>query len=126
NMIVSLQQIVSRNAKPSLPSVLTFGKFIANGATNVIPDSVYLEGTFRTLDEEWRNEAHKKMKHMAESIVEGMGGKVDFNIVRGYPFLINNEALTDRVQGYTSAYLGQDKIEALEIWMAAEDFAFYS
>jgi amidohydrolase len=126
NMIVSLQQIVSRNAKPSVPSVLSFGKFIANGATNVIPDSVYLEGTFRTLNEEWRAEAHKKIKHMAESIVEGMGGTVDFNIVRGYPFLINNEALTGRLQNYTSEYLGADKIEDLEIWMAAEDFAFYS
>jgi len=126
NMIVALQQIVSRHAKPSLPSVLSFGKFIANGATNVIPDSVYLEGTFRTLNEEWRNEAHKKMKHMAESIVGGMGGKVDFNIVRGYPFLVNNEALTARVEGYADEYLGTDKIEELEIWMAAEDFAFYS
>ena len=126
NMIVSLQQIVSRHAKPSVPSVLSFGKFIANGATNVIPDSVYLEGTFRTLDEEWRNEAHRKIKLLAESIVEGMGGKVDFNIVRGYPFLINNEALTGRVQGYAEEYLGNDKVEALEIWMAAEDFAFFS
>jgi amidohydrolase len=126
NMIVSLQQIVSRSAKPSLPSVLSFGKFIANGATNVIPDSVYLEGTFRTLNEEWRNDAHKKMKRMAESIVEGMGGKVDFNIVRGYPFLVNNEALTGRVEGYAAEYLGKDKTEELEIWMAAEDFAFYS
>ncbi|CAN5464483.1 M20 family metallopeptidase [soil metagenome] len=125
-MIVSLQQIVSRNAKPSLPTVLSFGKFIANGATNVIPDSVYLEGTFRTLNEEWRTEAHKKMKHLAESIVEGMGGKCDFNIVRGYPFLVNNEELTTRVQQYADEYLGSDKIEELEIWMAAEDFAFYS
>ncbi len=126
NMIVSLQQIVSRNAKPSLPSVLSFGKFIANGATNVIPDSVYLEGTFRTLNEEWRTDAHKKMKHLAESIAEGMGGKCDFNIVRGYPFLINNEELTSRVQEYAEEYLGKENIEELEIWMAAEDFAFYS
>jgi len=126
NMIVSLQQIVSRHAKPSLPSVLSFGKFIANGATNVIPDSVYLEGTFRTLNEEWRTEAHKKMKRLAESIAEGMGGKCDFNIVRGYPFLVNNEALTTRVEHYACDYLGNEKIEELEIWMAAEDFAFYS
>ncbi|MEO8087203.1 MAG: M20 family metallopeptidase [Bacteroidota bacterium] len=125
-MIVALQQIVSRNAKPTLPSVLSFGKFIANGATNVIPDSVYLEGTFRTLNEEWRAEAHKKIKHLAESIAEGMGGKCDFNIVRGYPFLVNNEELTTRVQAYANEYLGSDKIEELEIWMAAEDFAFYS
>ncbi len=126
NIIVSLQQIVSRNAKPSLPSVLSFGKFIANGATNVIPDSVYLEGTFRTLNEEWRNDAHKKMKHMAEHIAEGMGGICEFNIIRGYPFLVNNEDLTTRIQQYAIEYLGNDKIEELEIWMAAEDFSFYS
>jgi amidohydrolase len=126
NIIVSLQQIVSRNAKPSLPSVLSFGKFIANGATNVIPDSVYLEGTFRTLNEEWRNDAHKKMKHLAEHIAEGMGGKCDFRIMRGYPFLVNNEELTTRIQDFAGEYLGNGKIEELEIWMAAEDFAFYS
>ncbi len=126
NMVVSLQQIVSRNAKPSLPSVLTFGKFIANGATNVIPDCVYLEGTFRTLNEEWRNEAHQKMKFMAEHIVEGMGGKCDFNIVKGYPFLVNDDDLTNRIRQYTGDFLGNEKIEELEIWMAAEDFAFYS
>jgi len=126
HMIVALQQIVSRNAKPSVPSVLTFGKVIANGATNVIPDEVYLEGTFRTLNEEWRAEAHVRMKKMAEGLVESMGGKVEFNIVKGYPFLINEEELTDRARLFATEYLGSDNIEDLEIWMAAEDFAFYS
>jgi amidohydrolase len=126
NIIVSLQQIVSRNAKPSLPSVLSFGKFIANGATNVIPDEVKLEGTFRTLNEEWRGDAHVRMKKMAEGIAESMGGKCEFNIVRGYPFLINNEKLTERIQGYAAEYLGEQNTEELEIWMAAEDFAFYT
>lgn len=126
HMIVALQQIVSRKAKPSIPSVLTFGKVIANGATNVIPDEVYLEGTFRTLNEEWREEAHRKMKFMAESIAEGMGGKVEFNIVKGYPFLINDEELTDRTRRFAEEYVGKENVEDLEIWMAAEDFAFYS
>jgi amidohydrolase len=126
NMIVALQQIVSRNAKPSLPSVLTFGKVIANGATNVIPDEVYLEGTFRTLNEEWRAEAHEKMVKMAEGIAESMGGICEFNIVKGYPFLINDEVLTDRVRKFAEEYVGSENIEDLEIWMAAEDFAFYS
>jgi amidohydrolase len=126
NIIVSLQQIVSRNAKPSLPSVLSFGKFIANGATNVIPDEVKLEGTFRTLNEEWRSDAHRRMKKMAEGIAESMGGKCEFTIVRGYPFLINNEELTGRMQHYASEFLGKENTEELEIWMAAEDFAFYT
>ena len=125
-MLVALQQIVSRNAKPSLPSVLSFGKVIANGATNVIPDEVYLEGTFRTLNEEWRDEAHRRMKKMAEGIAESMGGSCEFNIVRGYPFLINDEILTDRARKFAEEFVGKENVEDLEIWMAAEDFAFYS
>ena len=125
-MLVGLQQIVSRSAKPSVPSVLTFGKVIANGATNVIPDEVYLEGTFRTLNEEWRDEAHLKMKKMAEGIAESMGGSCEFNIVRGYPFLINDEELTGRSRKYAEDYLGKENVEDLEIWMAAEDFSFYT
>ena len=82
------------NGGSNIPTVLSFGKLIANGAINVIPDEVYMEGTFRTLDEKWRNEAHKRMKKMAETIAESMGGSCDFKIVRGYPFLINEENLT--------------------------------
>lgn len=125
-ILVSLQQIVSRNAKPSLPSVLSFGKVIANGATNVIPDQVTLEGTFRTLNEEWRDKAHIMMRKMAEGIAESMGGTCEFNIVRGYPFLVNDDALTDRVRAFSEEYVGRENVEELEIWMAAEDFAFYS
>ena len=94
HMLTALQQVVSRFADPKSPSVLSFGKVIANGATNVIPNEVYLEGTFRTMDEKWRNEAHIKMKKMAEGIAESMGGSCEFNIMRGYPFLINEEKLT--------------------------------
>jgi len=99
---------------------------IANGATNVIPDEVYLEGTFRTLNEEWRADAHVRMKKMAEGLVESMGGTVEFNIVKGYPFLINEEELTDRARQFATEFVGTENIEDLEIWMAAEDFAFYS
>lgn len=125
-LIVALQQVVSRMAKPSLPSVLSFGKVIANGATNVIPDEVYLEGTFRTLDEEWRDKAHEKMTHLATTLADSMGGKCDFEIKRGYPFLINDDATTDRSRKAAEEYLGKENVEDLEIWMAAEDFSFYS
>jgi amidohydrolase len=81
HIVVALQQIVSRNANPLIPSVLTFGKInSAGGATNVIPEEVKIEGTFRTLNEEWRFEAHKKMKYMAEQIAIGMGGTCDFEV----------------------------------------------
>jgi amidohydrolase len=126
HMLTALQQIVSRFSDPKSPCVLSFGKVIANGATNVIPNEVYLEGTFRTMDEEWRNEAHIKMKKMAEGLVESMGGTVDFKIVRGYPYLINEPKLTENVRNHAEDYLGKENVLDLDIWMAAEDFAYYS
>jgi len=110
HIIVALQQIVSRNANPIMPSVLSFGKVMANGATNVIPDSVYLEGTFRTLDEKWRSDAHTKMIRMANAIAEGMGGSCEFKIIRGYPALVNNPQLTASARKNAEAYLGKENV----------------
>ena len=125
-ILVSLQQIVSRTANPNTPSVLSFGKVIANGATNVIPNEVKLEGTFRTMDEAWRAEAHIRMKKMAEGIAESMGGSCEFEIRIGYPFLVNEEKLTAQAKQYAQEYLGKENVLDLDIWMAAEDFAYYS
>ena len=126
HIIIALQQIVSRIADPKLPTVLSFGKVIANGATNVIPNEVYLEGTFRTMDEDWRAEAHKRMKKMSEGIAESMGASCNFNIVKGYPFLINEEKLTAQVRAFAVEYLGEENVLDIDIWMAAEDFAYYT
>lgn len=126
HILTALQQVVSRFADPKTPSVLSFGKVIANGATNVIPNEVYLEGTFRTMDEKWRAEAHIKMKKLAEGIAESMGGSCDFNIMKGYPFLVNEEKLTAATRASAEEYLGKENVLDLDIWMAAEDFAYYS
>ncbi|GAC1311415.1 MAG: M20 family metallopeptidase [Mucilaginibacter sp.] len=126
HILTALQQVVSRFADPKSPSVLSFGKVIANGATNVIPNEVYLEGTFRTMDEQWRSDAHIKMKKMAEGIAESMGGSCEFNIMKGYPFLVNEEKLTASARGFAEDYLGKENVLDLDIWMAAEDFAYYS
>jgi amidohydrolase len=126
HILTALQQVVSRFADPKSPSVLSFGKVIANGATNVIPNEVYLEGTFRTMDEKWRDEAHKRMKKMAEGIAESMGASCEFNIMRGYPFLINEEKVTARARAAAEEFLGKENVLDLDIWMAAEDFAYYS
>lgn len=126
HLLVSLQQIVSRNADPTIPSVLSFGKIEGKGATNVIPNQVTIEGTFRTMNEEWRNEAHKRMTNLAESLCAGMGGRCELRIERGYPFLKNHEQLTLRARTYAEEYLGADNVIELPIRMTAEDFAFYS
>lgn len=126
HIIVAMQQIISRNKNPKLPSVLTFGKFIANGATNVIPDEVNIEGTFRAMDESWRAEGLAKMKKLAEGIAEAMGGSCEFHVLKGYPFLKNNPELTRRMKSAAIEYMGEDNVIDLDIWMAAEDFAFYT
>ena len=126
HILTALQTVVSRSADPKSPSVLSFGKVIANGATNVIPNEVYLEGTFRALDEKWRAEAHIKMKKIAEGIAESMGGSCEFNIMKGYPFLINEPKLTAATRAHAEDYLGKENVLDLDIWMAAEDFAYYS
>ncbi len=126
HIIVALQQIISRNCSPKIPSVLSFGKVQANGATNVIPNEVKVEGTFRTYDEVWRMDAHQKMKKMAEGIAEAMGATCDFQVMKGYPHLKNHPEYTDANIKAAKSYLGEENVEEIDLWLAGEDFAFYS
>ncbi|WP_235689767.1 M20 metallopeptidase family protein [Fulvivirga lutea] len=126
HIIVALQQVISRNASPKTPTVLSFGKVEANGATNIIPEKVEVAGTFRAMNEEWRAEAHRIIKKMAESIAEGMGGSCDVNISKGYPYLENDPAITDSARKSAEEYLGKENIEDLDLWMGAEDFSYYT
>lgn len=124
--LVSLQQIVSRSADPRIPSVLTFGKVQANGATNIIPETVYLEGTFRTYDEKWRAEAHRLIRRTAEGIAEALGGKANLEIRRGYPVLYNDPALSQQTRKNIVDFVGEEQVVDLDLWTAAEDFAWYT
>ena len=126
HIIVALQQIISRNRPPASPSVLSFGRFIANGVTNVIPNEVTIEGTFRCMNEEWREKGISLVQKMAETMAEAMGGHCEFTRVKGYPFLKNHPELTRRLRTQTEAYMGRDNVVDLDLWMAGEDFAFYS
>jgi amidohydrolase len=126
HLITALQQLVSRMSNPATPTVLSFGKVIANGATNIIPNEVKLEGTFRTMNETWRAEAHQKMIKLANGLVESMGGSCEFEVRHGYPYLQNNPEVTARAKQAAVTYLGADKVVDLDIWMTAEDFAFFT
>lgn len=126
-IIVALQQLVSRYADPGVPTVLTFGKINSSGgSTNVIPNEVKLMGTFRTMHEKWRAEAHKRMKKIAESIAKGFGAACEFNIMKGYPVLYNHEELTKRTKSWAIEFLGKTKVVDLPLRMTAEDFAYFS
>ncbi|MEY4275149.1 MAG: Hippurate hydrolase [Bacteroidota bacterium] len=126
HIIVAMQQIISRNKNPKFPSVLTFGKIEGLGATNVIPDEVNIAGTFRAMDETWRAEGLAKMKKLAEGIAEAMGGEAIFDVLKGYPFLQNDPELTRKAKTAAIAYMGEDNVVDLDLWMAGEDFAFYT
>ncbi|HEV7380992.1 MAG TPA: M20 family metallopeptidase [Dyadobacter sp.] len=126
HIIVALQQIISRNRNPANPAVLSFGRFIADGVTNVIPNEVTIQGTWRCMDEEWREDGLKRMKKLAEGIAESMGGSCQFDVVKGYPFLKNHPELTRRTRTAATQYMGEENIVDLDLWMAGEDFAFYS
>lgn len=126
HILIALQQIVAAMSDPLVPTVLAFGKVIADGAINIIPDTVFMQGTFRTMNEAWREKAHTKMRKIAEGIAESMGGRCTFDIAKGYPFLINDERLTDQVASFARDYLGEENVIPVDSWMAAEDFAYYS
>lgn len=126
HIIVALQQIVSRNANPSMPTVISFGRFIAEGQTNVIPDDVKLSGIMRTFDEKWRAEIKEKVTHLSQSIATGMGGTCEVFIDPGYPFLVNDESTTENARAYAIEFLGKENVKELELRTTAEDFAYFT
>ncbi len=126
HLIIAMQQIISRNANPRQPTVLTFGKFIADGATNVIPNEVNIAGTFRAMNEEWREQALQKITKLATSLAESMGGHCEVDISRGYPYLENNPALTRRIKEAATQYVGKENVLDIDITLGSEDFSYYS
>lgn len=126
HIVVALQQLVSRNAPPMMPTVLSFGKFIGEGRTNIIPDEVKMEGIIRTFDPQWRLDCHEKIRKMSCGIAESMGGRCDLFIDFGYPPVINDDACTQQVHDNGVDYLGADNVDWLDLRMTAEDFAFFA
>lgn len=125
-ILVNLQQVISRKKSPFQPAVLSFGKIIGEGATNVIPNEVKIDGTLRAMNEEFRFEAHRWIKQIAEETAKANGAECEVNIVVGYPFLMNNEALTSQKQIQATQYSKEIKVKEIPPRMGAEDFAYYS
>ncbi len=126
HIIVALQQIVSRIVPAQIPTVLSFGKVIANGATNIIPERVEIAGTLRTMDEQWRAIIKTKIREIAEGIAQSMGAECEFDIKDGYPVVHNNETVSEQCIAFSKEYLGTEATELMDIRMTAEDFGYYS
>jgi len=126
-IITGLQQVVSRKTDPNTPCVLSFGDInTAGGYYNVIPDNVTVLGTFRTMDEKWRYEAHDIIREMTAQIAKSFGGEAEADITVGYPFLINNEEMTTAAMNHAVEYMGEENVVEVPIRMGAEDFAYYT
>ena len=126
HIAISLQQLVSRNCNPIVPSVLSLCRIQGGETTNVIPEEVQISGTFRTTDERWRREAHQKIGELVSGIAKAMGGHCELEINQGYPCLNNDLALTQRHREAAIAFLGAKQVVDMELRMWAEDFAYYA
>jgi len=126
HIIVSLQQIVSRNNDPFTPSVLSICSFQGGNTTNVIPAEVKLMGTFRTMNEGWRYQAHELIKKQVKQIAAAMGAEADAHIDVGYPAVFNEEQVTTKAISLAKEFFGNDNVGETELRMGAEDFGFYA
>jgi amidohydrolase len=125
-VINALQLLVSRQADPRIPTVLTFGRISGEGASNIIPGKVQLEGTFRTVDEAWRREALAGIQKIIRLTAEAHRAIPAVTVINGYPALVNDPALTGELQRRSRLLFGPDRVCDLELFMGAEDFAYYA
>ena len=126
HILIQLQEALEKNRPKEIPTVLSFGKVLADGATNVVPDQVKLEGTFRTMNESWRKKAHKLIEEVSTDIASRQGGSIDLEVRQGYPVLYNDELITLESSRLAEEFLGSEHVEAMDIRMTAEDFAWFT
>lgn len=125
-LIDALYEIPEKNAGKDRPTIISIGRIIAEGATNVVPDQAYMEGTMRTFDENWRTELKELIRRTAAGVEEKTGVKIEVKIGEGYPSLYNDETLTANVIERTRELFGCDSVKELKLRPTSEDFGFYT
>ena len=126
HILVALQSVIARNCPPGVPSILSFGRVEALGATNILPDEARLVGTFRSMDEAWRERAHTLIRRVAEQTAAAFGATVDIEIRIGYPALVNDPEAAAFVRETAEALVGEAGVVDVPMWFASEDFAHYA
>lgn len=125
-LLLNLTDTIASESPSHTPSILSFGKVVANGATNIIPDKVNIEGTFRTMDEDWRKKAHTLIENISISTCQSHGGNCIVDIRKGYPSIFNNPEICRQTKKLTQQYLGESNVIELDRRMTTDDFAFFS
>lgn len=125
-LILALQEIPENLCPKEIPCVLAIGRIEGLGATNVIPDKVELQGTFRTMNELWRGTAHKLIDEISRQVSLASNTNINVRIEKGYPYLENNPELTEKARILLKKSLGESNVVDLPIRMTGEDFSFFA
>lgn len=125
-LVNEIHSIPEEFADKEYPTIVSIGRFIAEGATNIVPDEAYMEGTLRTFDEEWRDEVRNIIRCKAKNVGEELGVDIEVDIDEGYPAVYNNKELTQTLMDATKVLFGDDSVVELGLRPSSEDFGFYS
>ncbi|MBZ9636230.1 M20 family metallopeptidase [Clostridium sp. FP1] len=127
NVIISLQNIVSREIPPTDAAVITIGSIHGGTAQNIIPEQVTISGIIRTMKSEHREYIKKRLVQVVEGIVHSMRGKCEIDIEESYPCLYNNDKLAEMFEKKASELIGDDNVYKLDQpTMGVESFAYFS
>lgn len=126
HMIVGLQQIVARQVSPMQSAVVTIGTIKGGTKANIIPDTVELTGTVRTLDAGLRDSMADRMERLLGGIAAGFGGSIQFDYSYGYPTVINDEGATRKAWHAAEGVVRPGQVVTHELSMGGEDFAYFA
>lgn len=128
-IVMGLQTVASRQMNVGkAPVIVTIGKFDGGVRSNIIPDSVTLKGTLRSLDPVMRKDMAERVRRTAVNIAEASGATAEVTIggETAYPVLVNDAALTDRLLPTLQRVAGEGKVIPAEAVLGAEDFSYFA
>lgn len=125
-LIEELYRLPSLAPDRSVPTIVSIGLIEAKGATNVVPDTVGLEGTMRTFDQSWREQLKALVVQTARSVGSQGGVEVEVDFGDGYPPVVNDRQLTEQSEQIARQLFGNDKVVELDLRPTSDDFGFFT
>lgn len=124
-IVLNLQQIISRRVDPVKPAVLTVGKLHAGTAMNVIPETAEMSGTVRTFDPETRDLIEADIKNAANAACLQSRATCEISYIRGYDAVWNHPKETQFIRNIAVDVVGAENVMERDLAMGSEDFAYY-
>jgi amidohydrolase len=125
HILIALQAFITREIDPLKPAVLTFGSIDAGTASNVIPETARIKGTFRYFDPDLHAFAGDRIGAIARGVAEGLRARCEVEITRGYPPLFNDPGFAGIVLDAARELLPPDRVVETEMTMGSEDMSLF-